>query len=319
MTTFFPTFHSTRRPVSSGMLGAVIQLQRQDLLTGLVDVVYPGGEQALLLFNLGVPIHLFYSDATGTRKILHTQWGDIFGHPNGSAAVLPLGGDSLRLCLMALEADHTQVEELQLRPGGLAKHFELVKAEETVSLFRVRDEAFSGLVAVPGSNVPAQDALVFTAQGVLCDSKAISYLASMEDRLLRITKYEPSFSSGPVQEYALRMAFLALTAPFLGRFEQLAGSALVNSLGREVNNYAYHQGWKIQFFGKQIQHRQFFPEAAESATVYRSIYRLIQGYTQRVVGRALASSLLSESVKYLPAKYRAVFESQNFLTARDGA
>jgi hypothetical protein len=318
MLSSFPTFRSTRQSVSAGTLSALVQLQRQDLLTGLIDIMYPGAEQAFLFFNLGVPFSLYFFDDGEARKILPTQWSDIFARPNGAAAVLSLSGDALRICLMALEADHKETEELLLRPAGLAAHIEQVKAQETVSLLRVRDDAFNGLILVAGSKVAVQDALVFSASGVMSGSKALAHLVSTEDRLLRVTLYEflPAFDF--IQEYALRVAFVALTQPVLVRFEQLAGDMLTDLLGREVNNYAYHQGWKIQFFGNQVLHRQFFSEAAEAAVVYRGLYRVVQHYFQRVVGRALAASMVTEGIGQLPGSYRAALAEHNFIADWEG-
>ena len=319
MSTSFPTYPNTRQSVSAGTLSALVQLQRQDLLTGMVDIEYPGAGHAFLLFNLGVPFALYFFDDSGARKVLPTQWSDIFARPNGEAAVLPLNGDALRVCLMALEVDRKQTEELLLRPAGLAAYIEQVKAQETVSLLRLRDGAFSGLVVVPGNKVAVRDALVFSTSGVVTDSNALSFLGACTDELLRVTRFEISPSPGFMQEYALRVAFMTITEPAISRFGQLAGDVLADSLGREVNNYAYHQGWKIQFFGNQILHRQFFLDAAEAVMVYRSLYRVIQHYFQRVLGRTLAASIVAEGVGQLPGKYQAVLSDQNFIANWEGA
>ena len=276
----FHSFQANRQPVSSGTMNALIQIQRQDLLTGLVEVTYPGEMQSILLFNLGAPFALYHRTEDNWRKIPASQWGDAYSQANGEAAVIPLSGDGLRMCLMIFESGEGELEEVMLRPAGFAAHLETVKTREMASLLRVRDEAFHGLIVVPGGSVEVQDVLVFTPGGIHYDIKSLMRLIGTEDRLMRLTQVEfpnlPQF----MQEYALRVAFLTLSEIALRRFEQLAGDTLVDLLGQEVNNYAFHQGWKIQFFGCRVVHRQFFQEPAEAIVVYHSLFRVVRQYFQ---------------------------------------
>jgi hypothetical protein len=311
----FPSFQKDRQPVSSGTLSALIQIQRQDLLTGLVDIAYPGDAQALLFFNLGTPFAMYFQEEGNWRKVPSTQWSDIFAQPRGEANVIPLGGDGLRTYIMALESVSGQIEEILVRSGGFAAHLEQVKARDSASLLRVREEAFHGLVVVPGQHVDIQDVLTFSPAGIQTEMKALTRLIGDQDRLIHVTQVEfPQFPQF-MQEYALRIVFLALTEPALKRFEQLAGDVLVDSLGQEVNNYAFHQGWKIQIFGDRVMHRQFFQETGEATVVYRSLFRVIRHYIHRVVGASLAASIVTEGVGRLPVAYRDIFERQNFIAA----
>jgi hypothetical protein len=310
----FSFFPRDRRPVSSGTLSALIQLQRQDLLTGLVEIAYPGGGQALLFFNLGAPFSMYVQNEGNWRKAPSSQWSDVFAQPHGEASVIPLGGDGLRICLIALESGQGEAEEILLRPAGFEAHLAQVKARETASLLRVRDEAFHGLIVVPGGGMEVQDALVFSPSGVHVDARTLIRLIGVEDRLMRVSQVElTQFSL--MQEYALRMAFLGLAEPAMKRFEQLAGDTLMELLGQEVNTYAYHQGWKIQFFGSQVVHRQFFLDAGEAMVVYRSLFRVVRQYIHRVVGAALAASVVTEGLGKLPPAYRSVFDQRDFLAA----
>ena len=309
----FSSFPKTRQPVSSGTLSALIQLQRQDLLTGMVDISYDEGSQALLFFNVGTPFVLFYRGEAAWRKAPASQWPDIFARPDGKAAIVPLGGDALRMCLLALEAGTSESEEILLRPAGFNTYLEEVQARDAASLLWVREEALQGFILIPGRKVPVQDALVFSPSGMQTDGDAIARLTSLDDRLVRMTQFE--FTEIPLflREYALRVVFLTLAEPALKRFEELAGNTLVESMGQEVNRYAFHQGWRIQFFGDRIQHRQFFQDVTEATTVYRSLFRMMRQYAHRVVGATLAAGLVSEGVVLLPPVYRDIFERQNFL------
>ena len=311
----FSFFSNERQPVSSGTLSALIQLQRQDLLTGVVEIVYPGDVQALLFFNLGAPFTMYFYEEGNWRRVPSTQWNDIFAQANGQASIIPLGGDCVRTCIMALEAGQGQPEELLLRPAGFEEHLGRVKVGDSASLLRVRDEAFHSLMVIPGRGVNIQDVLIFTPSGIQTDAKTLMRLLGGEDRLIRISQIE--FSQFPhfMEEYALRVAFLSLAEPALKRFEQLAGDTLVEALGREVNNYAYHQGWKIQFFGDRVVHRQYFQEAGEATVVYRSLFRLIRHYIHQVVGASLTSSILNEGLNGLPDAYRDILNQRNFLAA----
>lgn len=309
----FSSFPKSRQSVSSGTLSALIQLQRQDLLTGMVDVAYDDGSQALLFFNVGTPFVLFYRGEGAWRKVPSSQWNDIFAQPDGKAAIVPLSGDALRMCLLALEAGTGETEEILLRPAGFRTYLAEVQSRDAASLLWVREEALQGFILVPGRKVRVQDALVFSPSGMQVDAEAISRLTGLEDRLLRISNFEfvdiPSF----LREYALRVVFLSLAEPALKRFEQLAGDTLMESMGQEVNRYAFHQGWKIQVFGDQVQHRQFFQDVTEATTVYRSLFRMMRQYAHRVVGASLAAGLVGEGVNLLPPVYRDIFERQNFL------
>lgn len=309
----FSSFPKNRQPVSSGTLSALIQLQRQDLLTGLVDVAYEDGSQALLFFNVGSPFVMFFQSDGNWRKVPSAQWTDIFARPGGGAAIVPLGGDALRLSILALEAGASQTEAILLRPTRLKAHMDEVQARDAASLLWVRDETVQGLILVPGRKVPIKDALVFSPSGLQTDGDALATLGGLEVQLLHISQYEflefPPF----MREYALRVVFLALVEPALKRFEQLAGDTLVESLGQEVNRFAFHQGWKIQFFGEHVQHRQYFQDVGEATTVYRSLFRMMKQYAHRVVGASLATSVVNEGIGQLPAAFRDVFERQNFI------
>lgn len=309
----FSSFPKTRQPVSSGTLSALIQLQRQDLLTGLVDVAYGDGSQALLFFNVGSPFVMFFQTEGNWRKVPSSQWSDMFARPDGAAAVVPLGGDALRISLLAMEAGSAQTEAILIRPSGLRAHMAEVKTRDAASLLWVKNEAFQALILIPGRNIPIQDALVFSPSGMATDADAIAQLGKLDDQLLHVSQFEFLEFPSYMREYALRIAFLTLAEPSLKRFEQLAGDTLVESLGQEVNRYAFHQGWKIQFFGNQIQHRQFFRDTTEAATVYRSLFRAIRNYASGVVGAPLAASVVNEGLPLLPAAFRDVFESQNFV------
>jgi hypothetical protein len=143
----------------------------------------------------------------------------------------------------------------------------------------------------------------------------LNRLVAAEDRLVRVSQVEFTDLPQFLQEYALRVAFLALTQPALKRFEELAGDVLTDSLGAEVNNYAFHQGWNIHFFGDRVSHRQFFQEMNEATLVYRSLYRIIRHYIHRVVGASLALNIVNEGVGRLPDAYRDIFDRQNFIVA----
>jgi len=310
---FFPTFQKERRPVSSGTLSALIQLQRQDLLTGLLEVVYPGNAQTLLFFNLGAPFAMYVQNEGIWRKILPSQWSDYYAQPNGEAAIIPLGGDGLRTCLMTLESGQGEMEEILIRTAGFAAHLGQVKKRETASLLRVQDEAFHALVVVPGGTVDVQDVLIFSKSGIHTDIRTLTRLIGDEDRLIRVSQTEFPHFPQFMEEYALRVAFVALAEPAMKRFEQLAGDSLMELLGQEVNNYAFHQGWKIQFFGSQVVHRHFFQESGEAVVVYRSLFRMMRQYIHRVVGASLAANVVSEGLGGLPASYREIFNQRYFL------
>ena len=311
----FPTFQKDRQPVSAGTLSALIQLRRQDLLTGLIDVSYPNDEQVLLFFNVGTPFLMYFHTEGAWRKVPATQWTDIFSRANGLAATLPLGGDALRTCLLALESERDLTGESALRPQEFKSRLEQARSGERVSLFKVRDEALLGLVIVAGNKLPIQDAIVFSSDGLMNDARALTRLTASSDRTYQVSHFE--FADMPVfmQEYALRVAFVALTQPALQRFEELAGDTLADSLGKEVSNYALHQGWRIQFFRDRVAHRQYFTGPTEAVVAYRSLYRVIQHYIHRVVGAALTTSILREGVSKLPGLYRAVYDQQNFISA----
>ena len=313
MQTPFSFFQRERQAVSPGTINALIHLQRQELLTGLVEASYPEDEQALLFFNLGIPFALYYLADGIWRKIPTAHWNDIFSLSEGEASALPLGGDSLRLLLVALESGSVPVEELTLRPAGLPALIAEEKADKTATLLRVWDDAFQALFILPGRNVPVQDALVFSREGVLTESKALAYFSASQDRLIRASQIKIPDTPKIMDEYALRVAFLAITQSMLARFDELAGDTLTAMLGREVNSYADHQGWNIQFFGDRVSHRQFFQELAEATIVYRSLYRIIKNYVQRVVGGTLATNILNDGVRLLPENYREIFERQNFI------
>lgn len=309
----FSSFPKNRRSVTSGTLSALIQLQRQDLLTGLVDVAYEDGSQALMFFNVGSPFVMFFQAEGNWRKVPSSQWTDMFARPDGSAAIVPLGGDALRISLLAMEAGTSATEAILIRPSGLRTHMAELKTREAASLLWVKNEAFQALTLIPGRNIPIQETLVFSPSGMATDADAITQLGKLDDQLLHVSQFEflefPSF----MREYALRIVFLTLAVPSLKRFEQLAGDTLVESLGQEVNRYAFHQGWKIQFYGNHVQHQQFFRDELEAATVYRSLFRTIRTYANGVVGAPLAASVVNEGLALLPAAFRDVFESQNFV------
>jgi hypothetical protein len=310
----FSSFPSSRQAVSSGTLSALIQLQRQDLLTGLIDVAYAGGSQTLLFFNVGTPFAMFFRNEESWRKVPSSQWTEHYARPAGEAAIVPLSGDTLRLSLLALEAGTVQTEAIQLRPSRLIDHLEELRARNAVDLLWVKNGALQGLLLTPGWDVPLRDACIFTARGVQTAADAIARLSEMDDQLLQISQFEYPQLPGFLNEYALRVAFLSLIGPSFRRFEQLAGNTLTEALGQEINRYALHQGWKIQVYGDQVQHRQFFEGVSEATTVYRGLFRAIRNYTQRVVGATLSASVVSEGIKSLPAAYREIFERQNFLT-----
>lgn len=314
----FSSFPKNRQPVTSGTLSALIQLQRQDLLTGLVDVAYEDGSQALLFFNVGTPFVMFFKTEENWRKVPPSQWSDMFARPNGAAAIVPLGGDALRISLLAMEAGSDETEAILIRPAGLRAHMTELKTRDAASLLWVKHEALQAMIIVPGRNVPIQDAVTFSPSGVSTDGEAVANLTGLGDQLLHILQFEyPGFPDF-LGEYALRVVFLTLAESSLKRFEELAGDALVDSLGQEVNRYAFHQGWKIQFFGERVQHRQFFQSGTEASAVYRGLFRTMREYAHRVVGGALATGMLSEGLGALPAAYRDVFERQNFIAAARG-
>jgi len=309
----FTFFQKEARPVTPGTLSALIQLQRQELLTGLMAIAYPGEEQALLLFNLGAPFSLYYLADGIWRKIPSTHWNDIFSLSDGEAVILPLSGNSLRLLLLALESSTQPREELSLRPAALVTYIETLKRQDGVSLLRVRDDDFQGIAVFPGLKLPVQDVVLFSENGTQVDAAGLARLTSTGDRLIRVSKTDFDELPAMLQEYALRVVFLSLVQAALKRFDEMAGDTLTDSLGLELNQYASHQGWQIQFFGKHISHRQFFMELGEATTVYRSLYKLMRHFLQRVVGAPLASSVTSEGVGHLPSSYREIFERQNFI------
>ncbi|MBV6395723.1 MAG: hypothetical protein HFACDABA_01304 [Anaerolineales bacterium] len=310
----FASFPRHRQAVSSGALSALIQLQRQDLLTGLVDVMYGPAEQALLFFNVGAPFALFELREKRWRRVPPSQWSVSFARPDGEAAIVPLDGDALRLALLALETEPSQTETILLRPAGLKAHIGGLRPRDAASLLWVRHETLQAMIFVPGRGLSARDAVVFSPSGASSDEDAFSQLTGMSDQLIRISQIEYAGMPDFLNEYALRVAFLVLAESSLKRFEELAGDTLVESLGQEINRYAFHQGWKIQFFGGRVQHRQFFPSAPEAAAVYRGLFRSMREYAHRVVGGALAASMVREGLQSLPAAYREAFERQDFIT-----
>ena len=313
MRNLFPALPNSRQLVSSGTLSALIQLKRQDLFTGLMEVMYPNESRAILLFNLGSPFALFLMDEAIAYKIHPDEWGDVFARQNGSASLLTLSGDGLRACLLVLEGGAETEEEVTLRPDRMDAYLAEVTSDSAISLLTAQARSFWGVMILPGNNLPVQDALTFTDKGVFSDPRGLFNFAPSGDQLIRMTRR--TFRDMPVSlhEYALRVTFLSLAQAALERFEQLAGDRLVDSLGFEINNFTYHQGWKIQFFGKRLLHQEFFPSVEEAAQVYRSLFRQMGSYMQRVTGATLVAGILTEGLGALPASYRALYENQNMI------
>lgn len=319
MRNLFPTLPNSRQLVSSGTLSALIQLKRQDLFTGLMEVMYPNDSRAILLFNVGSPFALFLMDDTIAYKIHPDEWGDVFARQKGSASLLPLSGDGLRACLLVLEGGAETEEEVTLRPDRMEAYLAEVTADTAISLLTAHAQAFWGVMILPGSSMAVQDSLTFTDKGVFSDPRGLFNFAPSGDQLIRLTRRTFREVPQSLNEYALRVIFLSLAQAALERFEQLAGDRLVDSLGFEINNFAYHQGWKIQFFGKRLLHQQFFPSVEEAAQVYRSMFRQMGAYMQLVTGASLMSGILTDGVASLPVSYRALYENQNIIVAAEAA
>src|SRR5260221_1365603 len=163
MLDFSSVIPETQQNLSLGYVEVLIQVQRQELFTGLMRISYPSGENFVFMFLDGVQQKLYHCFEAKTEIVDHQSWSQVLNRPGASVGFLPLGVDGLRLIRVICEAP-VQEEQTSLSYNELVERVRLWVDSPAPGFIYIRSGNIHRIHVLAGNPNPIIEELTVTEE-----------------------------------------------------------------------------------------------------------------------------------------------------------
>lgn len=294
MPDFFANIPDTHVKVSRGFVDALIQTQREELLTGLMRLHYPSGEILIFTFLEGVQQNLYLSLEKSTDVIPRQSWAYSLDRPDASVAFLSLSVEGMRLMRVAYEAPIFQVEHLACSGDELAERTQLWASDQCPAIVHVGAGMINRIYLMAGNSAPIIEELSITGSATRLSLSDASFPKSLPRADYVVTRYISDSNHRVWEEYELRFAFHALVRTLLNRFSELAGRVLTERLCQQISLWLQEGGWSINVTLNGVTNRQYFESIEEAKSAYVEIIQRFNYEVSPAIGSRMADGILQE-------------------------
>lgn len=301
---------------SAERVQALIQMHRQDRLTGLLQMSYPSQGPLVMALLHGEP-HALYRYEDGHWGVVPRQyWKSELNHPNATVHRLLLSVEALRVCKTFFEAWWIRTETLTLPSKELPYRLSSWALMPQPNLIHLSMDGSESLFVLLGNGTSILEGLELADGSAQFIVESAANLQVLADTIYQVARYESDGEQDVWREYGLRLALVALIRVMMVRFGELAGSTLAERLCAQLTSWCQNRGWDITVNSNGVVHRQFFDGLDEAIRAYASMLMCFRQEAGLAIGPRLAIGLSREALEKMIAHYRDTLERYVFESER---
>jgi hypothetical protein len=319
MKSLFDGIYPQKRLVSSSQLQAMLNLFQQDLMNGLVEILYSSDDQVLLLLSSGKITSAYHCHGdTIARHSLSDLPVLLNSRNEGHIRVCELAPSFLRAVKTIIEQPQSS-DALSSNTPALPEIIQQKQAMAQPSLLHIHWPHAEGFVFLPGNGFsPRQYA--FLSEGQSSDSAAaVSMFSRWSETECTISRYTGDSESEIWKENSLQLGFALLVEQVMRRHEELVGHLLSRKLEDNLNRLSQMQSWNISIANNAVDDVQLFDSINDAAAAYRAILDLASRQISLVIGTRLFNEAVESSLDGLGGQLQLAVERNNLLTALPAA
>jgi hypothetical protein len=290
--------------VSPGFIDRLIQTQRSELFTGLMQFCQPSNENLVLAFVGGVESKLYRYRQNTTEMIPRSDWPKTLFSSDASVGLLPLSLEAMRVVQVAHEAPVVRLEQMNLDPLELLDFAERWALDPEPSVVQVHTEQADHFYLCADRSNRVFEGIVLVAGKVQFSMSDPSFAQKLSQGPHQVTRYISLRDHEVWRGYELRMAFVPLMRMLMQRFSELAGRSLTERLGEQLSAWARGGGWNMTFSSNGVINRQYFDSLDEAANAYLDLLRRFQLETESAIGSRMVENISREVLFRLDASLR---------------
>jgi hypothetical protein len=309
----FPSASATEISASAAQVQALIQMFRQDLMTGLIDINYLPDKQLIFLFTEGKIATTYLLTSLDWKRLQPLEWNALVSNITGTVRTLQLPREGLRVSKILIESD-TPIRTFTTQTSDLKKHVEEWTAYPHNGPIHLRWSQAEAVMLFPGYNPAAQPALFVNNEQAICGTDAFRNILNWHETQCEASVYSGDQASEAFEEYLLQRTFTGTVQKVIRRYNELAGRSLVNALGQEITTAARGQGWHIQSSDGTVTDAEIFSSIQNQASAYRMIAGLCLSRIEDVMGSKITTSIVQETLSQMDPIDQSMMRTHPFLT-----
>ena len=280
--------------VSPGLLGRLIETQREELFTGLMRLSHLTGEHYLFSFLEGTQQKL-YRCLDGLVDVVPRQtWAEAYERGNSLVGFLRLPFEAIRFTKVLHEVPVQRVEESTFSSEQMAGFVEKWSVENQPGIVHLQSEDVNRYYLIAGDSTPVIEALSIAGGEVRFSLNDASFPNALPKQNYHVRRYISVHEHDAWREYELRLAFHPFMRMLLQRFGELTGRALTDRLCQQLSAWAREGGWNISVSSNGIVNRQYFDSLENAVELYLDLMRRFQAEASFALGPGMTNSIAQE-------------------------
>jgi hypothetical protein len=275
--------------ISHSRLQSLVDIYGERQRTGLIRLASSHAQSIYLLFQRGVLLNAYLAGVAGSRRLENwTTAAEEIGE--GFARVVQLSPLALGMCKLAIESPETQTETIsaaELRSSLIQSWRQTIEPQ----LLHLRWQRAEGLVFYQGG-IFDEHSVFFSPERLADEAGISSALVLWSEAESALTRYVITLDTPAWQEYVLRRTFAGICNRALLRYEEITGTAIVDSIIRSLILLASRLSLEINIASRRVIDREVFSTPQQAADGYRALLQAMLDQVRLIIGSPLSTSII---------------------------
>lgn len=298
MLDIFSSLPIRAKDANGNLVHAQIQMHGKDLFTGILYI--RGTAQLVFLFAQGKLISIYRLSENHWLDLPKMEWDETIAASSGELRITPLSVENVRVIRLFLESDFSAAKTIPSVPAGeLTFHANQWRGGHRAAIVTVRREDAGALLLFPEAESTFTEAVLVSDVQTLTGPAVANQIKSWGDQPCQVTTCVADDRSEAWKEYFLRVSSGKFVQNVLQRYGELAGQFLITDLNELVNDEAKSWGLALSLYGINLSNRQFFETLDRAGRAYVTIFNIISGHMQKVIGEKVVTDIRKEAIMRL--------------------
>ncbi|RPI33459.1 MAG: hypothetical protein EHM70_05940 [Chloroflexota bacterium] len=298
MIKFFANAPDNPTTGSLGYAQAILRVNYQYFLTGLVEIQLDPESKFVLLVSEGNQAGAYHIQGNACREIEFSDLPDIWQKGDAAIRSMNLPRESIRAVKEVLEWSPPR-DEVECDSKSVAQYLDQYRDENASGLVRVSWPRTEGFVTVWHGRMLNPDTVFSTPNGVEAGAAMARQITNNPESGCILTFYQAIPGTQTYQQQCLRVAVAQWSKGILDRYLQLVGRSLLTALANDLNNKMGAQSWFIQVIGDSIIDTDVFANIAAANQAYTALMASLVSHMNNIIGRNLTNTVLLETYSTL--------------------
>lgn len=297
---------------SPAYLRALLNISKQDLLSSMIDVRTPDGDQVVLLLADGQLLSAYYLTGTTCSPSTLVELEGMWSGSSAKVRSLPLPREAVRSAQYVF-AWYPARQALMIQGSALQSNLASFAAQKTCGVLHLKWTGGDALITLLDGVQVNAEIFLGTITGVVSGAAAIRHLQRLQEGAISLSVYEAQTNGLLFQQLLLRHVIADLMRNILGRYSQMVGSGLLNALSGDISNAMRLNNLHIQALGEVIYNTHVFLSLEDAGRAYFLLIKASQLHMARVLGASLAQTIQNDALNALAPTAQAVLREQTQL------